>query len=403
VAGPRERKLRVVFVTHVARLSGAEIGLVRFVASAPDRLAAIVILAEDGPLVPVLSDAGARVEVLPLAERARGTRRADIRPGAPQALAAAHLLAYVARLSVRLSALRPDLVHSNSLKSGVYGALAARAAGRPALWHLHDHLTPEYLGADAARVMRRLITTLPHAIAAPSRTAVDSIGCIPHGMPVEVVPLPIPQPSSPVNVRDAVHCVGIVGRLTPWKGQDVFLRAFARAFPDGEVRARVVGSAVFGEEAYELELRSLARELGIADRVDFTGFQRDVEAELRRIDLLVHASVLPDPLTTVVLEGLAAGVPTISSDAGGHAAHVRRKEAGLLFPPRDVDGLTAQLRRAAADRALRLALRERGLELARDFEPASAVARLLAFYDRILRVRRSLDRDARRGVRSRAS
>ena len=45
---------------------------------------------------------------------------------------------------------------------------------------------------------------------------------------------------------------GIVGRLSPWKGQDVFLRAFAKAFPDGDTQAVVIGSAMFGEDDYAL-------------------------------------------------------------------------------------------------------------------------------------------------------
>ena len=54
----------------------------------------------------------------------------------------------------------------------------------------------------------------------------------------------------------------MVGRLSPWKGQDVFLRAFAKAFGGGTEEAVLVGSAMFGEEEYEGELVELAAELG---------------------------------------------------------------------------------------------------------------------------------------------
>src|SRR5262249_46756587 len=144
VSSPRTRKLRIVFLTHVARLSGAEIGLVRFVQAAED-IHATVIVAEDGPLVGALGAAGAHAEVRPLPARAREAGRAEIGPGPTQALAAAHLAAYVPRLAARLRALRPDIVHTISLKAGVYGSLAARLARRTVLWHLHDHLTDEYL------------------------------------------------------------------------------------------------------------------------------------------------------------------------------------------------------------------------------------------------------------------
>src|SRR5262249_22374493 len=139
VSSPSTRKLRVVFLTHVARLSGAEIGLVRFVQAAED-IQAAVIVAEDGPLGAALGAAGAHVEVRPLAAPARDVRRSEISPGARQARGAAHIAAYVPRLAARLRAHRPHLVHAISLKAGVYGSLAARLARRPALWHLHDHL-----------------------------------------------------------------------------------------------------------------------------------------------------------------------------------------------------------------------------------------------------------------------
>jgi len=382
--------VRVVLLTHVAKLSGAEIGLVRFIRSA-GQIDATVIVPEDGPLVGALREAGARVEVLPLASVAREARRADIAPGAAQALAAAHVGAYVPRLALRLRELGPDVVHAISLKSGVYGSLAARLAGRPVLWHLHDFLAPPYLNPRLARAMRQVVTHLPNALVAPSPRCLAAVGPGVGRLPTAVFPFPVPLPERTAEVRPEVRRVGIVGRITPWKGQDVFLRGFARAFPDGDepVRARVVGSALFGEEDFERELHALADELGIAERVDFVGFRSDVEQELLDLDLLVHASVLPDPLPGVVLEGMGTGVPTISSDNGGQAEHVAEADAGLLFRAGDPDALAAAMRRAAADHELRLGLSARGREKARDFAPETLVERILAFYGEML---------ARRGV-----
>src|SRR5579863_4115866 len=66
-----QRKLRVVYVGHVAQLSGGEIAITRLI-DALDDVDAHVILAEDGPLVARLRAVGASVEVLPLRERTRG-------------------------------------------------------------------------------------------------------------------------------------------------------------------------------------------------------------------------------------------------------------------------------------------------------------------------------------------
>ena len=172
----------------------------------------------------------------------------------------------------------------------------------------------------------------------------------------------------------------MVGRLAPWKGQDIFLDAFAQAFPDDSVRARIVGSAIFGEKYYEEQLRAQAQALGIDDRVDFVGFTPEVEAELRRLDLLVHASVTADPLATVVLEGMAAGLPVVSANDGGHAEHIEDGREGLLFQPGNSQALADALRRAANDRELRVRMSEGGRAKAREFAPDVVVERMLALY-----------------------
>jgi glycosyltransferase involved in cell wall biosynthesis len=109
-----------------------------------------------------------------------------------------------------------------------------------------------------------------------------------------------------------------------------------------------------------------------------------VEAELRELDVLVHASVLPDPLPGVVLEGLGAGLPTIASSAGGHAEHIAAADAGLLFAPRDDAALADALRRIASDGDLRHALAARGRAKAHEFAPDVLVDKIVGFYGEVV-------------------
>ena len=113
--------------------------------------------------------------------------------------------------------------------------------------------------------------------------------------------------------------VGIVGRLAPWKGQDVFLRAFAVAFRGAAVRGRIIGSALFGEDDYSRSLERLVSDLGLDGQIEFRGFKEDVWEELAELDMLVHCSITPEPFGQVVLEGLAAGLPVVAAAAGGPA------------------------------------------------------------------------------------
>jgi glycosyltransferase involved in cell wall biosynthesis len=379
------RRLRVVYLSHVARHSGAEIALIRLLEAARDEVDATVILAEDGEIVQPLRAAGAAVEVMPLAEHARGLKRDELRFGPSQARAAAEVGRYVHLLRRRLRELRPDLVQTNSLKASVYGLFAARMARLPVLWHLHDRLAPDYLPPRVVPAMRLLAAAAPTALVAPSRFTLETAARrFRRGMIVARVPNGIPYPERPVELRDQVKTVAMVGRLTSWKGQHVFLEAFAAAFPDGPVRARLVGSALFGEESYESGLREQAGRLGIEERVDFVGFSEDVAAEFDRADLLVHASVLADPLNTVVLEGMAAGLPVIATDAGGHTEYARDGREALLYTAGDAGDLARALRRAAEDPDLRQLVASGGRERARGLTPEAVAEQMVALYRVVL-------------------
>ena len=183
--------------------------------------------------------------------------------------------------------------------------------------------------------------------------------------------------------RRGVMRIGMVGRLAPWKGQDVFLRAFARAAAGGDQRAVIIGSAIFGEDDYASALRGLAAELGVADRVEFRGFLHNVEAQLGDLDVLVHASVLAEPFGQVIVEGMAAGLPVIASDAGGAAEIVEDGVDGLLFPPGDVDALCDALTRLLLDAPLRQRLGEAGRRRARDFRPDVIGPQMMDVYRRV--------------------
>lgn len=372
-------------MTHASRLSGGEIGLMRFIATTRDEIEAIVIVAEDGPLVPALQDAGAVVEVLPMDEQVRGLRREEIaRPGLHQLRAAAGAGGYVATLRKRLRQLRPDIVHAISLKSGPYGGAAARAAGVPMVWHLHDHLVPSYLAPHLIRAVQTAIATLPSGLLVPSRSVLATTGRRRRGLITDVMPFPVPLPDRRAPIRDEVGTVGMLGRITPWKGQDVFLRGFAQAFPDADVRARIIGSAMFGETDFEAHLHELCAELGIAGRVDFRGFRENVYAELDELDVVVHASTSPDPLPGVVIEAMGAGLPVVAANAGGNPEHVTDHVTGFLHEPGDPASLARALTEAAGDREHREQVGTAARESARRYAPETINPRMLAFYARVI-------------------
>jgi len=158
--------------------------------------------------------------------------------------------------------------------------------------------------------------------------------------------------------RSAAIVVGFAGRLVPEKGIGVLLDALGR---DDRLRARVAGAGPM-----EAELRALATERGIADRVEFVGpvAPDEIAVFYRSLDVLAVPS-LPTASWTeqfgrVAIEAMACGVPVVSSDAGALPAVVGG--AGIVVPGGDAGALAAALVEAAGPRAPEL--RARGIERA---------------------------------------
>lgn len=337
----------------------------------------IVLLGEDGPIRARLEAIGVRVIVLPLAATVRDRNRFARTPGPGDVLA---LASYIVQLTRRLRELSPDLVHTNSLKAGVYGGIAARLAGTPLVWHLRDRLSRDYMSVRNSLVMKVCVRLLARRVICNSESTKRTL-CWREAAPVvkSLHLLPLPPADFPA---EGDFTVGMVGRLAPWKGQDLFLQAFAAAFPDGKERAVITGSAMFGESEseYETALLDLSRFLNIEDRVEFRGFVPDVARRLAEFDVLVHASRSAEPFGQVVVEGMTAGLPVIAANSGGPAEIIEHGVNGLLFPANDVAGLTEALLRLRSDPDLRRRLGQAGKRRSLDFAPGTAARSVIRTY-----------------------
>ena len=355
------RRIRVLFLNHTAKLGGGELALRAMIRHLdPEQIQHKVLLFEEGPLAKLLAP-DTEVHVLPLAETVLETRKDTLGTvGFSQLRKLGSLGPYVARLAAAIRRLNVDLVHTNSLKSDILGGLAARLAGIPVVWHIRDRIEDDYLPHKVVRVFRQLTRWLPQAVIANSQATMDSLH----------LSLPRHEDSRP-RFAEVVHdgfdfgsqppgeprwsptnLVGLVGRISPWKGQDVFLRAVHLLHDDfPKVRFQLIGSALFGEEAYEAELRALSKELGLQSCVEFCGFVHNVQERMAALSLVVHASTLSEPFGQVVIEGMAAGKPVIATRGGGVSEIVIDGLSGLLVPKRDPAALAAAMRTLLSDPA----------------------------------------------------
>src|SRR5262249_23564458 len=118
---------------------------------------------------------------------------------------------------------------------------------------------------------------------------------------------------------------------------------------------------------------------------------KDIWSELERLDVLVHASVTPEPFGQVILEGMAAAVPVIAARAGGPAEILSDGRTGILFEPNDAVELAAAMVRIQ-DPSLREQLAVAARQEVRRYEPHVVAAELQDLYTTVAERRRSMSR-----------
>jgi glycosyltransferase involved in cell wall biosynthesis len=328
---------RILYVDHTAQLSGGEIALynlVRYIDRG--RFEPVVVLMGDGPLVGKLREAGVETHVLPLAGSVVDARKDGLGLGTLLRLGdAAAMLAYVQDLCRFMCRLSIDVVHCNSLKADIIGGLAGKLARKPVVWQVHDRIEADYLPAGVVRLFRQLCRLIPDHVIANSRATLETLR-LGRRVPATVVYPGVELDRTDRRAGGPLHrseevAIGMIGRISPWKGQHVFIEAAGevrRRYP--EVRFEIIGSAMFAERDYEGEVRRLAEGLGLNGAMEFVGFCDDVPTKLRELSVVVHASTVAEPLGQVVLEAMAAGRPVVATRGGGVTEIVEEGVTGVL-------------------------------------------------------------------------
>lgn len=148
--------------------------------------------------------------------------------------------------------------------------------------------------------------------------------------------------------------VGMIGRISKWKGQEVFLEAAALvAAKRPDCHFVSIGGVFDKETQHSQKLNELHRRLGLKEKVTLCGFLPDAREMLPAFDIFVAPSTSPDPFPTVILEAMCAGVPVIASAHGGPLEMVVDGVTGLLVPPRNPVALAEALTTLLGD-SLRL-------------------------------------------------
>ncbi len=329
--------MKVLFLDQTGKLAGAERVLLDLVK--PYKQECLVGLFEDGPFRELLAEQNTPVTVL-----ARKPNEVKRESSLLQGVSSLGKFIPLLLKTIKLSR-KYDLIYANTPKAMVIGALASALSDRPFVYHLHDILTPDHFSSTNRRLIVTLANRFASKIIAVSQAARNAF--VEAGGKAELVEVIYNgfEPSKFQGYepeRDTVRqelgfddkfIVGHFCRLSPWKGQDVLLKALTHCADD--IVAVFVGDALFGEEEYAAQLQQQVKDLNLESRVKFLGFRRDVPRLMTGCDLVAHTSTSPEPASRVLVETMLSGKPLVASRIGGTTELVQEEKMGGLFPSGD--------------------------------------------------------------------
>jgi glycosyltransferase involved in cell wall biosynthesis len=253
---------------------------------------------------------------------------------------------------------RFDIINSHfAVPTGPASLPPAKLAGIPHVLSLHggDIYDPsKKLSPHRLRGVRSVVNwTLKSSdavVAQSTNTRENTYKYYSYDGPIEIIPLGIRQPLFPEASRSQLglpsdRFIAItVGRLVKRKGIDQLLQALARP----ECQEALL--YVVGDGPERAPLTALSKELGLEDRVVFTGrVEEDHKWQLLECADAYVSATLHEGFGLVYLEGMAAGLPVVTFDHGGQVDFLRHDETGYVVPAGDVAGLAAAISRLMAN------------------------------------------------------
>jgi glycosyltransferase involved in cell wall biosynthesis len=394
-------------------MGGAEVALLTILGSVreaePEWKLNLIVSAE-GPLAASSRALGVNTIVLPFPSSLALIGDAAVAGPGGKRMSQARLLArlffaspgianYARKLRRELRRLDAEVIHTNGFKMHILGALA-KPKSVPLVWHIHDYLSNRPF---MTRLMKLFSSRCAVMLANSNSVKLDIESVCGNKVPIQTVynavdtavfspvgaSLDLDQLSGLPPPANSVVRVGLLATFARWKGHETFLRALSLLPDDLPFRGYIVGDALYqtdGSQYSLAELKTMARDLGIADRVGFTGFVAEPAAAMRALDIVVHASTQPEPFGLVIVEAMACGRAVIASEAGGAAELIDVGVDALGHTPGDAVQLAERITQLATDPESRIQLGTTGRATAENrFNRTRLATELVPIYEAVKR------------------
>jgi glycosyltransferase involved in cell wall biosynthesis len=371
VQTPTAGRPRLLMAVHSAKPAGAQ-AVALGQARALSRDHQIVIAVGHGALRPPFAELGTIVRAptrLPIWGASPGRWAIDIGRAAPDALRLAGI--------IRRRRVQAVIANSTVLVAPV---LAARLAGVPVIVHAQE--APK---STAARALFRFHGAMADTVVAISPWIAEAFAGARANVLLNPVGIPIPTPAARPAVRPGLARMVVVGTIDRHKRQDLAVGALATLQRRG-IAAELTLVGPESDAAYADDLRSIAAEHGVADRLHLVGASSEVAAHLRAADALLVPAGEVTPL--VIMEAMAHGTPVIAARMGSIPDVVVDGESGLLVAPDDAEAIATAMTRLQQEGGLAQRLAAGGRQRVEErFDEARSHLRLREEIDRLLLAR----------------
>jgi glycosyltransferase involved in cell wall biosynthesis len=258
----------------------------------------------------------------------------------------------VKKVSRLLFDINADILITNGIKCHIIGAIINKRYPIPLIWYLRDGLEGRRFSLKALKFYSSRCSAtiaISHFISGEVRRFLPKT--VPIHVLYNIIDLNkfkpgLPYPSDLIK-RDGEIWYGMIGALTPLKGQDLFLEAAKQVLKSiPNARFIIVGTNFYKTESsltYEKDLQLQTQFHPLKDRVNFLGFRNDIPQILSTFDVLVQPNRGPEGLGRSVIEAMACGVPVLAVDRWGPAELVKDFQTGILFPWMDVETLSEKM------------------------------------------------------------
>jgi len=401
------RPATVLHLDNSYSFGGAIISLAHMVGSLDlDRYRAVVVSGQPGDyLESLFPSAETRVLDQKLPWRDNELYRSltswsSLRSGAPRRIvdrvrAAYWLVAHEVPAGVRYGCVArridADVIHlNNNVESQPSGILAARLAGLPCVAHCRSFQRP-------LPSLRWYASLVDHHVAISTAVRQDlvelgvpeeRISVVHDAVNVEEIRSEADRsaPREEFGIGEGEFLFGLVGRVVPWKGTIEFVEAAIQVLErEPRARAFVIGDASDGDPEYFDAVRALVRKSGLSKRIVLTGYREDVPALMKAMDLVVHASTVPEPFGMVLIEAMAVGTPVVATQGGGPEDIVEDGRSGLLVAPGSPAAIRDAVLELLNDPGRRAEMGRSGMErVAEHFSSLRYASQMMEIYDRLL-------------------